>query len=169
MKDQAPKYFLDFRQAARYTRALARDMEEWSRHFANFDLDDWDEIRVVIGTHERWNNSWGGNNGVFLAIREEVTGDDVFTEYGHIKHDDDIGAFEGPIYQRLAALTTHEMAHSIEQQIGTLSTGRTGKGYSGHITHDEDWQDVYRILRNTFVNGEENEKWLKERWQKAKP
>lgn len=76
-----------------------------------------------------------------------------FIEYSHINKDPEIGAFKSDNAEHhMDALLAHELSHAIQYWIKYESKyfyDTTGKDFSAH---GEIWRDLYRALRNEFIN-----------------
>lgn len=75
-------------------------------------------------------------------------------EYKHIEHSPVIGSFRGPWRVRLAGVIAHEVAHAAQFTArfkrGTVFRTVTKRDMSP--THGNGWQEIYRYLRESWVN-----------------
>lgn len=102
-----------------------------------------------------------------------ATGKSTFKDYDWFREDPEIGPIKNATWiQFHTALICHEVAHTIEdivydkEKANELYGGippkiekdrrlSSNKRYAKHVwnSHNEVWQEIYRILRNHFVNG----------------
>lgn len=96
----------------------------------------------------------------FLQKDSSVSDDFLFNEYKHIQEDKEIGTIKGNWKTVIAALVAHEYAHALDYTIDPWPYLTKPAGFSAYNPktrrekrgHGENWQMIYRDLRENFVN-----------------
>jgi len=98
---------------------------------------------------------WKGKPHLSLVLKnmkpDAVTLKD---EYAHIEQSPVIGSFRGPWQVRLAGVIAHEVAHAAQftAKFKRGSVFRTVGKRDLSPTHGSGWQEIYRYLRESWVN-----------------
>lgn len=121
-------------------------------------IDDKFTLSIRIDTSARRTRSWGGvkYSGPFVSLavnRYLNTQNAVFHEYRSFQHDPMIGTVRGSAEKALAATFVHELSHCLQFSVKAGS-------FDQSITSDERghgllWKEIYRKLRQQFVNNME--------------
>ena len=89
-----------------------------------------------------------------LSANKSDLGCVVFKEYAQIRNSPVIGSCYGPWHVVLAALVAHEVAHAVQYAlIGKWHCSSKDLGNKLlSAPHGEGWQEIYRYLRENWVN-----------------
>ena len=125
----------------------------------NWIGEDLDMV-VRMSASQKRKRSWGGSSHgrgyINLAVYKYVDMmGQSFNEYSSFAKDPEIGSVPmGPVQNALMALVLHEMAHVFEYK-GTNEMRKSFGAADGNVQrgHGTIWKNIYRVLRNKYLNG----------------
>lgn len=125
----------------------------------NWIGEDLDMV-VRMSASQKRKRSWGGSSHgrgyINLAVYKYVDMmGQSFNEYSSFAKDPEIGSVPmGPVQNALMALVLHEMAHVFEYK-GTNEMRKSFGAADGNVQrgHGTIWKNIYRALRNKYLNG----------------
>lgn len=145
-----------------FALGTAQEMIRFVR--AHYNAPDFN-MKIRLDFSPRRTRSWGGRrNGVnfmSLALHRYAEAQKnhkaiSFNEYSSFAYDKVIGSiFLVNWKHALAGLIAHELAHAVQFsdiQNTVAAAANLGQG-EGRIAHGLVWKNIYRTLRETYVNG----------------
>ena len=155
-----------------YTGKNVKYWENWIHRNVNhvmdwaidhFNIKDKSPLETKISFTAKTGVSWAYNTRMirlrpYNCIIPENGETFSYSEYDHINEDSQIGKFKSnDPHHTIMALILHEVAHIINNRINRKLNVEPLKNYTPKTKnekrgHDSEWQTIYCILREKFVN-----------------
>lgn len=138
-----------------------------------------DDISLTMSTASKRKRSWGGysvkKKKMFISLvlkqyvqqayydfKTNCAGNTTFHEYSGFKQSPDIGQVTGYWTTAISALICHEISHAVQFNRSHGSGATIDDGYKSakivahngkqHAKHGLDFQYIYKVIRDEFVN-----------------